>query len=185
VAIHVGPFESWQLAAEPFDAVVAFTAFHWVDATTRVERAAAALRPDGVLATVATHHVAGGTERFFQDVQRCYERWDPATATGPRLPPAHKVASETDEIDRSGLFGPVEFRRYERDRPYTTAEYLDVLRTYSGHQTLDPVALDGRLRCIEELIGDRYSGREKRYLNELRLARRIPVPQEGLSSAIG
>jgi len=186
VAIHVGPFESWQLPAEPFDAVVAFTAFHWVDATTRVERAAAALRADGVLATVATHHVAGGTERFFQDVQRCYERWDPTTATGPRLPPAHEVASETDEIDRSGLFGPVEFRSYERDRPYTTAEYLDVLRTYSGHQTLDPDALDGLLRCIEELIDDRYSGRvEKRYLNELRLARRISVPQEGLSSAIG
>jgi len=60
------------------------------------------------------------------------------------------------------------------------------LRTYSGHQTLDPDALDGLLRCIEELIDDRYSGRvEKRYLNELRLARRISVPQEGLSSAIG
>ncbi|MDQ3552872.1 MAG: class I SAM-dependent methyltransferase [Chloroflexota bacterium] len=186
VTIHVGPFESWPLPDEPFDAVVAFTAFHWVDATTRVPRAAAALRAGGVLATVATHHVAGGTERFFQDVQRCYERWDPTTATGLRLPPPQDVASESDEVDRSGLFGPVEFRRYERDRLYTTAEYLDVLRTYSGHQTLDPEALDGLLQCIEELIDDRYSGRiEKRYLNELRLARRLPTPWEGLPAGGG
>lgn len=177
VTIHVGPFESWPLPDEPFDAVVAFTAFHWVDATTRVERAAAALRAGGVLATVATNHVAGGTERFFQDVQRCYARWDPTTATGFRVPPADDIASESGEIDRSGLFGPVTFKRYERDRPYTTAQYLDVLRTYSGHQTVEPDALDGLLRCIEELIDDRYNGRiEKRYLNELRLARRLPTP---------
>jgi len=171
VTIDVGPFESWPLPDEPFDAVVSFTAFHWVDATTRVERAAAALHAGGVLAIVATHHVAGGTERFFEDVQHCYERWDPTTVTPPH------VASESDEIDRSGLFGPVELRRYERDRPYTTADHLDVLRTYSGHQALDPDALDGLLRCVQELMDVGYSGRiEKRYLNELRLARRLPRP---------
>jgi hypothetical protein len=38
----------------------------------RVAKAAQALRPGGALATIATHHVAGGTEEFFVGAQACY-----------------------------------------------------------------------------------------------------------------
>jgi hypothetical protein len=37
------------------------TAFHWIDPDVRVVKAADALRPGGVLATVTTHHIAGGS----------------------------------------------------------------------------------------------------------------------------
>ena len=39
--------------------------------TVRVVKAADALRPGGALATVATHHVAGGDESFFAAAQAC------------------------------------------------------------------------------------------------------------------
>jgi hypothetical protein len=65
------------------------------------------------------------------------------------------------------------FRRYEWDVTYPTGAYLDVLRTYSGHRALDPVARGHLLDCIARLIDSRYGGRiAKRYLTELRLARR-------------
>jgi SAM-dependent methyltransferase len=175
VQVVTAAFEDWPLPAEPFDLVLAATAFHWIDPGVRVAKAADALRPGGALATIATHHVAGGDEGFFAEVQDCYLRWDPDTPPGLRLPAAADVPREAGEIDRSGRFGPVAFRRYEWDLPYTTEGYLDVLRTYSGHRAMDPAARAGLLACIADLIDTRYGGRiSKRYLTELRLARRHP-----------
>lgn len=173
VEVVVADFETWQLPAEPFDAVVCATAFHWIDPEVRVAKAADALRSGGTLAIIGTEHVAGGTEQFFVDVQECYVRWNPDTPPGVRLPPAAEVAIDTDELDRSGRFGPVNVRRYEWEAPYSTRQYLDLLLTYSGHLALEPDARRQLLDCIGALIEDRYSGGiVKRYLTELRLARK-------------
>ena len=64
-------FEAWPLPVEPFDLVLAATAFHWIDPSVRADKIADALRPGGFLATVSTHHVAGGDESFFAEVQDC------------------------------------------------------------------------------------------------------------------
>jgi len=81
VEVVTAAFEEWPLPGEPFDVVFSATAFHWIDPAVRVSKSADALRPGGLLATVATHHIAGGTwnEAFFADIQRCYERFDPST----------------------------------------------------------------------------------------------------------
>jgi SAM-dependent methyltransferase len=148
VEVVTAPFESWPLPPEPFDVVFSATAFHWIDPAVRVVKSAEALRPGGVLATIATHHVAGGTLQFFADAQDCYERWDPATPKGLRLQPAEEIPMEGEEIEQSGLFSTPEFRRHPTDVPYTTESYIDVLLTYSGHRALDPAARRGLLDCI-------------------------------------
>jgi SAM-dependent methyltransferase len=171
--VVVGAFEDWPLPAEPFDAVLVATAWHWLDPARRVTKAADALRPGGALATIGTHHVAGGTAAFFAEVQACYERWDPKTPPGLRLPAAAAIPLPSDDLDQSGRFGPAVVRRYEWELAYSTAAYLDVLRTYSGHRALDPLARRNLLECIGQLIDTRYGGRiAKRYLTELRVARR-------------
>ncbi|MYV63540.1 methyltransferase domain-containing protein, partial [Streptomyces sp. SID4931] len=168
-------FENWPLPAEPYDVVLAATAFHWIDPAVRVPRAAEALRTGGALAVVRSQHVMGGTEEFFVEVQRCYERFDPATPPGLRPPAAGEVdnSDHAEEVARSGRFGRTVFRRYERDLTYTTAEYLDVLRTYSGHRALPEAARSGLLACVAGLIDGRHGGRvTKRYLIELGVSRR-------------
>ncbi|MDQ2934432.1 MAG: class I SAM-dependent methyltransferase [Chloroflexota bacterium] len=173
VEVAAAPFESWPLPPRAFDAVISATAFHWIDPAIRVTKSADALRLGGVLATISIHHVAGGDERFFAAVQACYERWDPTTATARRLPNASDIASNSDELDRSGRFGPVLFRRYEWEVTYSTGEYLDLLLTYSGHRALAPAAREQLLGCIGELIQTHFHGRvTKRYLTELRIAMR-------------
>lgn len=168
-------FESWPLPPEPFDVVLSATAFHWIDPAVRVVKSADALRPGGTLATIDTHHVAGGTEPFFVAAQDCYERWDPATPPGIRLPPADTVPLEGEELTRSGQFDAPQFRLHATDIPYTTASYIDVLLTYSGHRALDPVAQRGLLDCIAGLIDNQHGGQIiKRYLSLLRVARRLP-----------
>jgi len=165
-------FEDWPLPADRFDAVVAATSFHWLDPAVRVVKAADALRPGGTLAVIATHHVAGGTEGFFADVQRCYEAWMPGTPPGLRPTPAADIPErDRAELEAGGRFASVRTRRYERDVSYTTSEYLDVLQTYSNHRALEADARARLLACIGELIDTRFAGRvAKRYLTELTVA---------------
>ena len=175
VQVVTAPFESWPLPPDPFDLVISATAFHWIDPAVRVVKSAEALRPGGSLALIDTYHVAGGTEPFFADAQECYERWDPATPPGLRLTGPETIPQEAEEIERSGRFEPARFRRYTTDISYTTATYIDVLLTYSGHRALEPAAQRGLLDCIAALIDNRYDGQiVKRYLSQLRVARRLP-----------
>ncbi|CAL9349404.1 Trans-aconitate 2-methyltransferase [Streptomyces sp. enrichment culture] len=170
VEVVTAEFESWPLPEEPFDAVVSATAFHWIDPAVRMGKAADALRPGGALAVVRTQHVKGGTEEFFTEVQRCYERFDPDTPPGLRLPAAADIdgSDHAEEVARSGRFGPTVFRRYEQDLTYTTSGYLELLRTYSGHRALPEAARNGLLGCVAGLIDERYGGRvTKRCLIEL------------------
>ncbi|MGW4670827.1 class I SAM-dependent methyltransferase [Streptomyces sp. NPDC004324] len=168
--VEVAEFERWPLPRAPFDLVVSATAFHWIDPAVRVVKAAEALGPDGVLAVVTTHHVAGGSRDFFARVQECYERWDPATPPGLRASDEADVATDTGELER---WGRVTSYRFAREITYSTREYLDVLLTYSGHRALDAPARRGLLRCVAELIETRHGGSvTKRYLHELLLTRR-------------
>lgn len=65
------------------------------------------------------------------------------------------------------------FRRYEQDLSYTTAEYLELLRTCSGHRALPGAARDGLLGCVAGLIDGRYGGRvTKRSLIEPAVSQR-------------
>ncbi|MBV9580242.1 MAG: class I SAM-dependent methyltransferase [Chloroflexi bacterium] len=177
VEVVVGAFEAWPLPPEPFDLVLAATAFHWLDPAMRLAKTAAALRPGGCLAIVTTDHVAGGTEPFFVDVQTCYERWDPATPPGLRLQPADEIPTESYAIERSSWFEMPIVRRYTWEQAYTTDSYLDVLLTYSNHLALPSEARAGLLSCIAHLIDVDYAGAiRKRYQNELLIARRRTSP---------
>lgn len=163
-------FEDWGPSA-PVDLVTSFTAWHWVDPSVRAQRVHDALRPGGRLATVTTAHVRGGTIGFFDEAQKSYLRWDPATDAGERLLPAEEVAPVIDEIDFSPLFGPATRRRHLSDVTYTTDSYLDVLQTYSGHRALPDAARTGLLNELRSLIDVQHGGTiTKTYLYELRVA---------------
>jgi hypothetical protein len=60
-----------------------------------------------------------------------------------RLPTAAEVPIRSDELDRSGRFGPVVFRRHQWELLYSAAAYVELLRTYSGHIAMAPDAREG------------------------------------------
>lgn len=173
VDVQVADFERWELPDEPFDLVAIATAFHWFDPVMFLAKAASALRPGGRLAVVTTHHVAGGTQEFFDRMQRCYERWDPATQPGFRSPTEDETATDTGEFERSEHFADVTVWRGAQEITYTTDEYLDVVLTYSGHLAMDEPSRRGLLACLRELLETRHGGRiTKRYFHELITATR-------------
>ncbi len=156
--VIVDDFERWQPPALPFDALVSASAFHWIDPETRYDKAADALGDGGTLAIIAVDHVMGGTEAFFHEVEACYTRWDPDTAEPGPPPTVGEVPTRSEEFDESGRFGPVEVQRFDREVRYTSAEYLELLMTFSAHLVLDPDAQSGLLECIGRLIDDQYDG---------------------------
>jgi SAM-dependent methyltransferase len=173
-------FEEWPLPTEGYDLVAAATAFHWIDQGLRVAKAAAALIPGGVFATIATHHVAGGTADFFAEAQRCYRQWDPKTPPGWRLPRAQDIPHD-QELDGSDYFEAAVFHRYDSNITYSTATYIDTLRTYSGPRNLTQADREALFDCIANLIDTKYGGIiAKRYCFELRLARRTRPSTSGL-----
>jgi SAM-dependent methyltransferase len=176
VELFHAAFEDWEPEprAEPFDAAVSFTAFHWIDPEVRYAKAARLLRRGGALAVVETKHVVPeGSDAFWVEVQEDYDAVLPSAENRPPGRP-EDVGDLRGEFAESGAFGEVVVRRYLADIAYSAEEYLAVLDTYSGHRTMEPEACE-RLyerirRRIEALPEPKVT---KTYLFTLNLARKL------------
>lgn len=174
VEIVNADFETWQPVEAEFDAVVAFTAFHWIDRELRYEKSAALLRGGGALAVVATNHVLPvDGDQFFVDVEEDYQAVVPDKQ--PRFPERpEEIGDLSEEIEASGLFADIAARRYLWDVSYTADDYTVVLDTYSGHRALD----DSTRQRLYERIHRRIEARSERsvrktYLATLNVAKRL------------
>lgn len=174
VEVANADFENWQPTGDAFDAVVAFTAFHWVDPGVRYEKSAALLNAGGALAVIATQHVLPeGGDSFFADVQEDYDvvAPDPDNRAPPRPEEVDDLASE---IEASGRFRKTAVRRYLWDVTYSADEYIALLETYSGHRALDDDTRQRLYLRIRRRIEARPKGRvTKTSLAALNVAERL------------
>jgi SAM-dependent methyltransferase len=146
VEIVTGSFET-GVPGRRFDAILAFSAFHWIDPGLRYSRASSLLRDSGFLAVANARLVApAGADPFFSEVDEDYEAILGESAHAPGAP---GLASLRDEMSESGVFAHVAARRYRWRIRYTADGYLDLLDTLPWHRALEPpqrVALYGRIR---------------------------------------
>ena len=174
VQVINAPFETWEPTEAGFDAVVAFTAWHWIDPDVRYAKPARLLREEGALAVVATKHVLPEHgDRFWAEVQ---EDYDAIVPSDENKPPPHPddVPDLGSEIEASGCFSNVAVRRYLWDATYSADEYIAVLDTYSGHRALDEHTRTRLYDRIRRRIQARRNGRvRKTYLFTLNVARRL------------
>jgi SAM-dependent methyltransferase len=151
-------FEDWR-SPRRFQLLVSATAFHWVDQSTAYRRAAAALERGGWIALFWHRHVrADETDGFYAEVAEIYRRRAPHLADSFTLPRLED-ASGDQHIAESGLFGPVEVRRYGWRDDYDADRYQALLRTYSDHLALSPADLEALLGDLGRLIRERYANR--------------------------
>ncbi|WP_395111241.1 class I SAM-dependent methyltransferase [Actinomadura sp. SCN-SB] len=165
--VEVATFESWDAAGRTFDAVIAGTAWHWVDPVAGAVKAAEVLRPRGRLAVF--WHV-------FQPPRALEEA---SAATFKRVVPDSPInlhvrgaAGETrsawelyqpiltkaaDGIRGTGAFSDPERWRFDWERDYTRDEWLDQLPTTGALTRLPPdklaEVLEGVGAAIDELGG--------------------------------
>lgn len=174
VEIFHAAFETWEPVRGAFDAVVAFTAFHWIDPEARFEKSVGVLAPGGALAVVETKHVLlPGGDDFFVDVQADYDDVTPSPENRPP-PPPEEVDDLAAEFEAAGLTS-VAVRRHLWDVTYRAAEYIQVLDTYSGNRMLDPATRARLFERIRARIETRPSGKiRKTYLATLTVGKRPP-----------
>lgn len=166
-------FEKWPARLGRYDLVFSATAFHWIPREIGYRKAALVLKPGGALAVFSNEHPRP-SDGFFIESQAIYrqvtpEMLDPAD----QLSTAAKIQATVEYINSTGLFAPLAARTYPWKRTYSTAEYLRLLNTYSGHRALPDDRRQALYDGIAGLIDRRYGGKiEKEYLAVLYLGKK-------------
>lgn len=172
VEVRCTRFEDWKPLRQ-FDLVVAITAWHWLDPAVRFQRAAAALKPGGMLAFTETEHVyPDGFDPFFEQIQDSYERIGAGRLPWPPLP-LEMIPDTRAEIELSGLFDDVRVIRHVWTEEFTADEHVALMRTASDHRLMEPSKREWLFSEMKRLIEARPGGRViKHNLTMLHLARR-------------
>jgi len=153
VEVVVAAFEELQ-ADEPVDAVVAFSAFHWLDPQTRYELVGRHLDPGGVLAIADQRRTVPEGDGFFADAEEDYAAVLGVDAGAPAAPVAVGLG---EEIEASPLLELVATRTYAWSVDYTAAEYIRLLDSFPWYAALDPERRDELYRRLTRRIDERGS----------------------------
>ncbi|MFB7629632.1 class I SAM-dependent methyltransferase [Streptomyces sp. NPDC056149] len=165
---EVARFEDWDPAGREFDAVVAGTAWHWIDPVAGAARAARALRPGGRLAPFWNVFrfppeigaaVATACQRALPDAPFDFS----AMATGALDAYQGRFAGIADGIRTAGGFGEPEQWRVDWEWSYTRDAWLDQMPTQGPFTRLPPEALDEVLAGVGAAIDAAGGGFTMRY----------------------
>jgi SAM-dependent methyltransferase len=134
VDIVEASFEEWNGASGGYAAVLAATAWHWVDPEVRYVAAARSLQPGGYLATWGAEHIfPTGGDPFFEDIQEVYDAIGEGRPEDARRPAPGQLQDQSAEINASGLFEVVTVEHFDWTVDYDTEGYIRLLSTFSGH----------------------------------------------------
>ena len=164
IEVQVSPFETWDAAGRTFDLVTCGDAWHWIDPTRGMAKAAEVLNVGGTIARFWTATVLSeDVSAAFDPIYRRYAPevthvWRPAQN-------AQRVhASSDDPFERSSAFSPVEMRTYQWERSFRSDEWVGLAATVSDHQRLGAerlTALLGALRTTIEDLGGSVHARQE------------------------
>ncbi|MFD9948929.1 class I SAM-dependent methyltransferase [Nonomuraea sp. NPDC059023] len=161
VEAEVATFEQWQAGGRMFDAVAAAQAWHWIDPVAGAAKAAAVLRPGGVLAVF--WNVAQPPAELSQALADLHARLVPDSPFDPRAwaaraePYAPMMDTAAQGIAAAGCFGEPERWRQDWQTPCTREQWLDQLPTSGMFTRLapEPAAelLEGAGAAVDALGG--------------------------------
>lgn len=169
--IDVSGFEAWEPRPgdTPFDLITCAQAWHWLDPDVRLHRAHALLRPGGWLALFwNTHDEDQPATALQQAIDGVYARLAPDLGGLPRPESAADKLPIPDDL----AFDPPLIRDYVWTHTYTTAAWLDLLRTHSNHRLLASDRLEPLLAAVGEAIDAQGGTFPHRYVTQMWAARR-------------
>jgi SAM-dependent methyltransferase len=178
VEIETSSFEGWDDRGRRFDAVLAASAWHWVDPSIGWRRARDVLRPGGWMALLG--HVVvrrPGEPEVYAETADVHERFAPGNPDWGH-PPLEDEVRATDEgwgppNDPGSLFGPTIVRWYPTVQWFDGEGFADLLRSTSLYRGLDHDVREPLLDAIAERIRTRMGDRaSRRYLSVLRVGQR-------------
>lgn len=179
VTVETSTFEAWDDRGGRFDALVAASAWHWVDPAIGWRRAHEVIKPHGWLALLG--HVVirrPGEPEMYAETADLHERYSPGNPDWGHPPLADEVrATDTGwgtVEDLAGRFGPTIVRWYPTVQWFDGSGFADLLRTQSLYLRLAPNVREPLLDAIAERIRTRMGDRAaRRYLSVLRVGQRV------------
>jgi SAM-dependent methyltransferase len=154
----VADFESWEPREAGFDAIVAFSAFHWIAPNVRYAKPARLLRPGGALGIVGAPHVRlAWDDSFWSEIQKDYD----AVVRQPDnrgAPTPEEVEGWIGDFQGSGLFERITERQHIVALTFNADEYVALLGTFSENVALPEEQRAELFRRIHARVAARPSG---------------------------
>jgi SAM-dependent methyltransferase len=156
VEVEVAMFEAWDPAGRMFDAVIAGTAWHWVDPVAGAAKAAQVLRPGGLIALLS--NVGQVPAELTGALASAYRRAAPDSPV--KLDPTVQFldawrpvfAKTADGIRVAGAFSEPDQWQFGWERTYTRHEWLDWLPTQPLLNPFPPGKLAEVLAAVGQAI---------------------------------
>jgi SAM-dependent methyltransferase len=178
VTVETSTFEEWDDRGRRFDALVAASAWHWVDPAIGWPRAHHVLRPGGWMALLGNVVVRRpGEPEVYAETADLHERFAPGNPDWAH-PPLEDDVRTTDDgwgpVDDPGsLFGPTVVRWYPTVQWLDGAGFADLLRSTSMYRRLDRDVRERLLDAVADHVRTRMGDRAaRRYLSVLRIGQR-------------
>jgi len=158
-------FETAEVPTSHFDAVFSATAYHWIEPSQRLKRPHQLLKPAGVLAIMDLIQVESASDRgYFDRVQVIYNAFGASRDESSAQTYETAVPSIAEELRGSSLFVDIEVHRVPWDQTYTSAEYRDLLLTYSGTQMMPLQPRNELVTQLVSVIDNEFDGQITRPL---------------------
>lgn len=151
-------FEAWPLKEKTFNLAISAEAMHWIPPEIGYPKVAAALKDQGSAAFYWNVTADSQTESS-RAVDEVYQKLAPQVKTAETAVTAEWLTKiNTENFRASGCFGDVTVRQYAWSKPYTTDQYLKLLRTFSALRDLDESTRKKLAASIGEVI-EGYGGK--------------------------
>lgn len=165
VAVRTGSFEDWEEGAGSFRLLVSAQSWHWMT-SDRAALAHRALQPGGSLA-VLWNTTTWPDRDLRHGLEATYARHAPELTLGG---PATDHWPE--EMGASGLFTGPRRLDYRFEVVYPTAQYTELVGTYSDHLVLGRAALARLLEAVATVVDANGGQAQVEYQTRLYLAHR-------------
>jgi len=151
IDVEISTFEEWDSAGRTFDLVTAGQSWHWVDQVAGAAKAASVLRPGGRIALF--WNVMQLPPDLVAAFAEAYEQVLPGSAfarafTDSMATYSAGFARAGRGIAEAGGFGDPEQWRFDWSRSYSTAEWLEQVPTFGGHNLTPPEKMAKLLTAI-------------------------------------
>jgi SAM-dependent methyltransferase len=149
LSVETETFETWDPHGRVFDLLVSGQAWHWVDPTAGSAKAAEVVKPGGRVALFWNLGRPPGDLR--ERLDRVYRSVAPELVDTSVLlghGAAERPGVAADALRANGDWQHVETETFPFDLDYRTAQWLDLLETYSDHRALGPRRLSALLEEV-------------------------------------
>jgi SAM-dependent methyltransferase len=181
VSIQNCAFEDYDLpAAEPFDAVIAASSFHWINPDVRCSKAKAALRPNG--------HLILLWNKEMQPTYDVFEQLSPVyAAQAPHMNRIYETPTEQIEVLNqfaqlaidSGHFVDLVSESITIKVTYSIDQYLLLLGTYSPYLELKAESKERLFQGLRQILQVNGETVELTYVSVFHLMKPNHGPQTG------